>query len=62
VIPVTMGLDRGVWFLVAEGARGVAVKDERGEAVVYVLAEPSPHYYQVMTRSAWMAALVGELI
>ena len=62
VIPATMGLDRGVWFLVTEGVRGVAVRDERGEAVVYVLVEPSTHYYQVMTRSEWMPSLVGELI
>jgi hypothetical protein len=42
--------------------RGVAVRDERGEVVVYVLVEPATHYYQVMTRSPWMASLVGELI
>jgi hypothetical protein len=62
VIPATMGLDRGVWFHVTEGVRGVVARDERGEPVVYVLVEPSTHYYQVMTRSPWMAALVGELI
>ena len=62
VIPATMGLDRGVWFHVAEGVRGVAVRDDRGEAVVYVLVEPSTHYYQVMTRSEWMPSLVGQLI
>ncbi len=62
VIPATMGLDRGVWFRVREGVRGVVVRDERGQPVVYVLVEPASHYYQVMTRSGWMPALVGELI
>ena len=62
VIPATMGLDRGVWFHVAEGVRGGAVRVDRGEAVVYVLVEPSTHYYQVMTRSEWMPSLVGQLI
>ena len=62
VIPAAMGLDRGVWLRVREGVRGVAVRDERGQAVVYVLVEPSTHYYQVMTRSAWMPSLVDELI
>jgi hypothetical protein len=38
------------------------VRDNRGEAVVYVLVEPSTHYYKVMTRSPWMPSLVGELI
>ena len=55
-----MGLDRGVWFRVREGVRGVVVRDESGGPVVYVLCEPATHYYQVMTRSEWMPALVGE--
>jgi hypothetical protein len=62
VIPATMGLDRGVWFRIREGVRGVAVRDEQGSPVVYVLCEPATHYYQVMTRSQWMPVLVGELI
>ena len=51
-----------MWFRVREGVRGVLVRDERGQPVVYVLVEPASHYYQVMTRSGWMPALVGELI
>jgi hypothetical protein len=62
LIPATMGLDRGVWFRIREGVRGVVVLDEQEKPVVYVLCEPASHYYQVMTRSAWMPVLVGELI
>jgi hypothetical protein len=62
IIPATMGQDRGVWFHIAQGVRGVVVYDDCGEAVVYVLVEPSTHYYQVMTRSEWMPLLVGQLI
>jgi hypothetical protein len=62
VIPATLGLDRGVWYHVREGVRGVVVRDERGRPAAYVLVEPATHYYQVMTRSSWMPALVGELI
>jgi hypothetical protein len=62
VIPATMCIDNGVWFHVSQGVRGIAVRDERGCPVVYVLVEPSTHYYQVMTRSVWMPSLVGELI
>ena len=60
VIPATTGLDRGVWFRVREGVRGVVVQDEHGSPVVYVLCEPATHYYRVMTRSEWMPVLVGE--
>jgi hypothetical protein len=61
-IPAAMGLDRGVWFQIREGVRGLAVRDEQGELVVFVLVEPASHYYQVMTRSAWMPVLIGERI
>jgi hypothetical protein len=62
MIPATMGLDRGVWFHIREGVRGVVVRDEQGSPVVYVLCEPATHHYQVMTRSSWMPVLVGDLI
>jgi hypothetical protein len=62
VVPASLGLDRGVWYLVREGVRAIVVQDERGQPVAYVLVEPSTHYYKVMTRSDWMPALVGERI
>jgi hypothetical protein len=62
VVPATMGLDRGVWFRVREGIRGLAVVDENGIPRVYVVCEPASHYYQVMTRSEWMPVLIGERI
>jgi hypothetical protein len=62
VIPATMGVDRGVWFAIREGVRGMVVRDEKGRDVVYALVEPASHYYQVMTRSPWMPVLVGERI
>jgi hypothetical protein len=63
VIPATMGLDKGVWYRIRQGMRGLAVYDERGCPRVYVICEPSSHYYQVMTRgSRWMPALIGERI
>jgi hypothetical protein len=61
-IPAGMGLDRGVWYQIREGVKGLAVRDERGEPAVYVLVEPASHYYQVMTRSAWMPVLIGEYL
>jgi hypothetical protein len=62
LIPATLGLDRGVWFRLREGLRGVLVHDEQGQPVVYVLVEPSTHYYRVMTRSPWAPLMVGGQI
>ena len=61
-LPATLALDAGVWFKVRQGVRGVAVRDERGGAVVYPLVESASHYYRVMTGSEWMPVLVGERI
>jgi hypothetical protein len=61
-IPASMGLDRGVWFRIREGVRGLVVREESGQPVVYVLVEPATHYYRIMTRSDWMPCLLGEAI
>jgi hypothetical protein len=61
VIPATMGLDKGVWFCISQGIRGLLAHDERGVPLVYVICEPSSHYYRIMTRgSDWMPVLIGE--
>ena len=63
VIPATMGLDNGVWFCIRQGIRGLLVHDEDRQPRVYVICEPSSHYYQIMTRgSRWMPVLIGERI
>lgn len=63
VIPATMGLDKGVWYRIRQGIHGLVVHDERGRPCVYVICEPSSHYYEVMTRgSRWMPVLMDERI
>ncbi len=62
VVPASLCLDNGVWYRVRQGVRGVLVRDERSVLRVYVICEPASHYYQVMTHSAWMPALIGERI
>jgi hypothetical protein len=62
LVPADVVLDNGVWYLTRQGIRGVALRDGRGVPVVYPLVEPSTHYYQVLTRSVWMPALVAESI
>ncbi len=61
-IPATMVLDHRVWYAVRQGLRGILVRDERAEPVVYLVCEPASHYYEVMTRSKWMPVLIGERI
>jgi hypothetical protein len=61
-VPASLCLENGVWYKVRQGIRGVRVQDEKGAARAYLICEPASHYYQVMTRSAWMPVLIGERI
>jgi hypothetical protein len=63
VIPATMGLDKGVWYRIRQGIRGLVAHDERGWPRVYVICEPSSHYYQIKSHgSRWMPVLIDERI
>jgi hypothetical protein len=61
-IPAAAGWENGIWFKVQEGMRGVIVVDERRVPAVYLICEPSSHYYQIMTKSKRMPVLIGERI
>jgi hypothetical protein len=61
-IPATLGLDRGIWFQIKEGVRGILVRDETSRQHVYMLTEPASHYYNVMTRHNRMPVFIGEKI
>ncbi len=61
-IPAMLGYERGVWYSVRQGMRGLLVPDEKGMAVVYMICEPASHYYQVMTRSDRMPVFIDERI
>src|SRR5262245_36009361 len=37
VIPATLGLEKGIWFPILIGVRGLLVHDERGRPVVYMI-------------------------
>ena len=62
LIPATLGYEKGVWFRIRVGVRGLLVADERGKAVAYMICEPATHYYRVMTRSDRMPVMVEEPI
>lgn len=61
-IPATFGVERGRWFRVVQGIRGLLVPDERGFAVVYMICVPPTRYYTVMTRSDRMPVLINQTI
>lgn len=57
-----LGWDKGVWFQITEGIRGILVEDEQGRPHVYMLTQPASHYYQIMTRHDRMPVLLGQQI
>lgn len=59
-IPATLGYERGVWFRIRQGIRGILVPDEEGVAVAYMVCVPASHYYRVMTKSTHMPMLIDQ--
>lgn len=62
VIPADFGLEKGVWFAIDEGIRGIVVRDERERPHVYMLTTEASVYYKNMTRHERMPVLVGQVI
>ena len=62
VIPANLGQQKGTWFVINEGIRGVAI-ETRGGPVVYMLTEPASNYYRNMTeQSPMMPLFVDQVI
>jgi hypothetical protein len=59
-IPAAFGLEKGVWFQIAEGMKGILVHDEDEHPHVYMLTQPASHYYQTMTRHTRMPVFIGQ--
>ncbi|QGJ68580.1 Hypothetical protein PBC10988_2410 [Planctomycetales bacterium 10988] len=62
IIPATYGYEKGVWFLVKEGMRGVVILGDNRVPHVYMLTQPASHYYRIMTRHDRMPCLLGAEI
>lgn len=62
VIPAQLGLEKGVWFAITEGVKGIVVEDKAGRPHVYMLTREASVYYKNMTRHDRMPVLVGEQI
>jgi hypothetical protein len=62
VIPANLGHEKGTWFVINEGIKGVVI-DAAGGPVVYMLTEPASNYYRNMTeRSPMMPLFVDQVI
>lgn len=61
-IPASFGLEKGIWFQITEGIKGIVVHDESQGERVYMLTEAASHYYEVMTRHTRMPVLIGQTI
>ncbi len=62
VIPADFGLEKGVWFAIDQGIRGVVVEDEQRRPHVYMLTKEPTVYYQNMTKHHRMPVLVDQEI
>ena len=60
IIRANFGLEKGRWFHIDEGIRGLLVNDEAGRPHIYMLTEPASHYYQGMTRHNRMPVFLGD--
>jgi putative SOS response-associated peptidase YedK len=61
-IPANFGLEKGIWFQIEQGIRGILVRDENEQPHVYMLTERSSHYFEVMTRHDRMPVLIEQKI
>ncbi|QDU08143.1 hypothetical protein V202x_15070 [Gimesia aquarii] len=59
---MTFAIERGVWYQVSQGIRGIVVGDQNENPYVYLLLEPASHYYQVMTGYHLEPVFWGEQI
>ena len=62
IIPADFGLEKGVWFPIDQGLRGVVVQDKEGWPHVYMMTQEASHYYQTMTKHDRMPMLVDQEI
>ena len=62
IIPAQFGLEKGIWFVITEGIKGIVVRDQAERPHVYMLTQDASTYFQNMTKHDRMPVLVGEQI
>jgi len=61
VVPANLGHEKGTWFVINEGIKGVAI-ETRGGPIIYMLTEPASNYYRNMTEQSPMMPLFVEQV
>ncbi len=61
-IPASSALCNGVWFHVQRAIQGILVYDEEEQPHVYMLTQPSTHYFRTMTGAERMPVLLGQTL
>ena len=62
VIPADFGFEKGVWFNIVQGIRGVVIRDDLGKPHAFILTQPSTRYYEMMTKRNREPVLVEQII
>jgi hypothetical protein len=57
LIPCVMGLEKGIWFNIDQGIRGIVVRDQQEQPHVYMLTVAATVYFHNMTRHDRMPVL-----
>jgi hypothetical protein len=58
-IPASRGYDNGFWVPLPAPIRAVLVRPAEDQSHAFIVCEQASNYYERMTRSEWMPALVG---
>ena len=62
MIPANLGQQKGTWFVINEGIKGVVIETRAGP-IVYMLTERESNYYRNMTeQSPMMPLFVNQVI
>ena len=62
IIPANLGQQKGTWFVINEGIKGIVITT-RGGPVVYMLMERASNYFRNMTeQTAMMPVFVDQVI
>ena len=62
IIPANFGLEKGVWFPIEQGIRGIVVRDEQQRPHVYMLTQKASESYLAMTKHDRAPVLVEQEI
>lgn len=60
-LPVSRGRSNGVYFSIRQGVYAIYIQG-KSSGELYVLTQPSTHYYKTMTGASRMPVLINQII